>query len=245
MTDTQEVMNLIKQYLENNTVPNGFLDNVVDYVLPIFSMLVVIIGGIWTVYTYIKGKNREIDEKVLSEVYAPMFQFFVKSDSLANLKECVIDYKNDALHDWEKNITRMQKNKNGVTISCQIIAIPNFSKEDFLNMFSEVNIGLAPRELVVLFSIYRATVYMEKNETSYEKRERAVAYGKDIEYAIRKHAYVGYMTYCNKLGISGYKTDDLYEIKGDCIELKLPCLDDFKIKRKNAIPAVFGKKMKD
>lgn len=248
MTDKQEVMNLIKQYLENSVAPNGFWDNVVDYILPMFSMLVVIIGGVWTIYTYIKGKNREIDEKVLKEVYAPMFQFFVKNDSLGNLKEVDTDYEKEPIRQWASITTEYKKSKAGIRLITRCNPILNLSKSDFLDMFNEINMGVAPQELVALFSIYRATDYIAQNIEVSEEKKRAKAYEVEIEYAIRQHAYEGYMKYCRKLGISRIKKNDLFEIKRDCIRLKLRKLDEFKLdelktERKH-ITAVFGQSNK-
>lgn len=241
MNDIQEIISLLKQYLENSVAPNGLLDNVVEYVLPIFSMLVVIVGGIWTVYTYVKGKNREVNEKVLKEVYAPMFQFFVKNDALAGLKESNIDYKEEPLHEWEKRIKKTEIKKDGMQISVKSVPILNLTKKDFLDMFDEVNLGLAPQELVALFSVYKATIFTVSEGMMSKEGRRADTYRTALEYTIRKHAYEGYMKYCKKLGIVVRKRNDLFEIEDDCIKLKLPDLDDFEIRKKQHITSVFGK----
>lgn len=102
MNNYKEILSLLKQYLEKSIAPNGFWDNVVEYILPISSVLFVIIGGIWTVYTYTKAKNKETNERILAEVYLPLFQFFVTNDSLTQIGNINIDYKKDPFLIWKR-----------------------------------------------------------------------------------------------------------------------------------------------
>lgn len=225
MEQLQEILSLLKRYLEINVEPNGFWDNIVQYVLPIFSMLVVIIGGIWTIYTYIKGKNREINEKILGEVYAPMYQFFVKNDSLTDLADENVNYKEVPLLSWEKELAKESISGDEYKKFTETVPILNLSRNDFINMMDRVNIGLAPQELITLFNIYKSTNFVADDIGEGEKSQRADDYRIKIEYAIRKQAYKGYIKCCKKLGISVVKNNDLFCVKSDCIQLKLPSLD--------------------
>lgn len=227
MEQFQELFYLLQVYLHNAVAKNGFWDNVVEYWLPTFSMIVVIVGGIWTVYTYINGKNREINEKVLNEVYAPMYQFFVKNDAMADLAEGDVDYKDDPFLEWKLR-TNEEKVKDGeYMLSVKDVPVLKLTRKDFMAMFETINIGLAPQELVTLISTYTAVNYAADETGDGPKSKRAEKYRTLIEYTIRRQAYTGYMEYCKKLDIAIKTENILFDVKKDCIKLKLPELKLF------------------
>lgn len=230
MEQFQEIINLLRVYLQNAVVQNGFWDNVVEYWIPILSVLFVITGGVFTLYTYIKGKNREINEKVLGEVYSPMYQFFVKNDALTDLAEGDVDYKEEPLLEWKRRKTEeiITDGKHGLSVKA--IPVLELSRKDFVKMLDSVNMGLAPQELITLFNIYKSANFAADETGEGAKSQRANEYRTQIEYAIRKHAYIGYMKYCKKLGIEKKTENKLFDVKEDCIKLKLPILKEYENK---------------
>ena len=222
MNEIQEIISLLKQYLENSIAPNGFWDNVVEYVLPMFSMLVVIVGGIWTVYTYVKGKNKETNEKILAEVYLPLFQFFVTNDSLTQIGNIDIDYKEEPFLVWKSRKTtfKMEIGKNTRTET--VSDIMGLSRECFLESIDKINLGLAPRGLVALLSAYKSVNYaVDAFAAEEEIRNRAIKYRSELEYAIRIEAYKGYKKYHKRLGLLNGVTKDVCKICDDHIQLSL------------------------
>lgn len=222
MNDIQEIISLLKRYLENGIAPNGFWDNVVEYILPTFSMLVVIVGGIWTVYTYVKRKNKEINEKILAEVYLPLFQFFVANDSLTQIGNIDIDYKQEPFLVWKNRKTTLTMEIGKTTRTETVSDIMGLSRESFLESIEEINLGLAPRGLVALLSTYKAVNYaVDKFTGEKEINERAVKYRTELEYAIRVEAYKGYEKYHKKLGLLNGVAEDIFKICDDHIQLSL------------------------
>ncbi|MFQ7132854.1 MAG: hypothetical protein ACLRQC_11860 [Dorea formicigenerans] len=88
-----ELAIVLKQYLQSNMQPKSVLDNIVEYAIPIIGILAIVVGGGWTVYTYREKKNKEEIERILKEVYLPLFQFFVTNDTLAQINSINISYK--------------------------------------------------------------------------------------------------------------------------------------------------------
>lgn len=222
MNDIQEIISLLKQHLESSIASNGFWDNVVEYVLPTFSMLVVVVGGIWTIYTYVKGKNKEINEKILAEVYLPLFQFFVINDSLTQIRNIGIDYKQEPFLVW-KNRKAMIRMEIGKTIRTETVSdVMGLSRECFLESIDKINLGLAPRGLVALLNTYKAVNYAaDKFTEEKEINERAIKYRSKLEYAIRLEAYKGYKKYHKKLGLLNGVTENIFKICNDHIQLSL------------------------
>lgn len=227
MGQLQDISEIVKVYLEKSIEPNGFWDNVVIYVLPILSMLVVIIGGIWTIYTYIKGKNREINEKILSEVYAPMYQFFVKNDALTDFAEGNVDYKEYPLLEWMREKTVENFTDGEYNIKKEVFGILGLTRKDFIETLDSVNMGLAPQELITLYNIYKTVNYLVDHTGNGPKKDRVNDYQVSLEYTIRCHAYSGYQKYCKKIGINVSSETDLFVVKEDCIKLKLPNLENY------------------
>lgn len=227
MEQFQEIINLLQVYLQNAVAQNGFWDNVVDYWIPILSVLFVMIGGGWTLCTYIKGKNREINEQILKEVYAPMYQFFVKNDALTDLAEGNVDYKEFPLLEWKKERTEETVTEGNYKLSRKAVTVLELSRKGFIKMLDSVNMGLAPQELITLFNIYKSANFAADETGEGAKSQRANEYRTQIEYAIREHAYSGYMKYCKELGIEKKTENKLFDVKEDCIKLKIPALREY------------------
>lgn len=229
----QKIGSLLLQYLQNSVAPNSFLDNVVEYILPIFSMLVVIIGGIWTVYTYVKGKNKEENEKILEEVYSPLYQFFVINDTLAQIGNLEVNYKIEPFLEWRNEKTTITW-KSGETKTEKIKTnVLGMTREDFIEQIDKINLGLAPKGLVAIIASYKAVNYSIEHFTSdKEINDRAIEYRSELEYALRVEAYKGYKKYHKRLGLLGDTADNAFSICDDHIQLSLKelpeqCKKDF------------------
>ena len=85
----KEILDLIKtmtEYFQSQMTPQSFLDLLVQYVIPILQAIVLVGGAGAGIYKYYQSKNREINEKILSTVYAPLYNYFVKQELYCNLK---------------------------------------------------------------------------------------------------------------------------------------------------------------
>lgn len=227
MEQIQELMNLLKQYLENSIAPNGFWDNVVGYVLPIFSMLVVIVGGIWTVYTYVKGKNKETNEKILEEVYLPLYQFFVTNDAITQIGNIKTGYKENPFLEWNNRKTTVTVKAGEIKHEEIVSDVLGLTRKNFIESVNKINLGLAPKGLVALISTYNAVNYaIEHFSEDKEINQRAIEYRLELEYAFRMEAYKGYQKYHKRLGLLNGATKGVFKICDDHLELALQALPE-------------------
>lgn len=231
MEQIQETLNLLEIWLSKNIAPNGFLDNVVEYMLPIASMLTVIIGGVWTVYTYVKGKNKETNEKILENVYLPLFQFFATNDSLTQIGSIAInDYKKTPLLEWGRKLKTVKMEIGNTTVREEKSDVLGLTRAKLLEAIEKVNLGLAPKGLVALISAYKATNYAVEHFTGdNEIYRRAIDYRDELEYSLRVEAYKGYQKYHKRLGLLNGTTlgffngtkRDVFKLCKDHIQLAL------------------------
>lgn len=75
-----EILKLLKDYLQQVTAERTWLDNCVDYWIPLVGVIVLVATSLAAVYKYFREKNRDLNEKILKEVYAPLFQYIVKQE---------------------------------------------------------------------------------------------------------------------------------------------------------------------
>lgn len=214
--DIHKLIILLEEYLQKTMQPKGFLDNAVEYVLPILSMLMVILGGFWTVHTYVEGKRKESNEQILKNVYLPLLQFFLTNDTLAQIEEIKRDYKEEPLYGWERNKT---VEKSDGTTKTERISVLGMTRKNLLKQLDEVDLGLAPEELVALITSYKAISYAVDNFTT--EKNKAVDYRTEVEYALRVEAYKGYKKYCKKLGLQKRINQQVFTIEDDHIELNI------------------------
>lgn len=92
----KEILDLIKtmtEYFQSQMTPQSFLDLLVQYFIPILQAIVLVGGAGAGIYKYYQSKNREINEKILSTVYAPLYNYFVKQELYCKLKGLQRDVK--------------------------------------------------------------------------------------------------------------------------------------------------------
>ena len=64
-----EILELLKKRLQQAIVGRTWMVNFVDYWIPIIGVVVLVITPLAAVYKYFKEKNRDLNEKILKEVY--------------------------------------------------------------------------------------------------------------------------------------------------------------------------------
>lgn len=215
--DIHELILLLEQYLQNAMQTKGWLDCVVEYILPIVSMLVVIGGGIWTAWTYINGKRKESNEQVLKNVYLPLLCFFITNNTLSQIAGLKIDYKKEPLYEWES--VEVIEKSDGTKREKRTAAL-GITRKNLSEQLDKVDLKLAPAELVALITSYRAACFAVDNFKD-ESNKKAIEYRTELEYALRFEAYNGYEKYHKKLGLQKGNKQRRLSIKKDHIELDL------------------------
>lgn len=205
-------INLIK-YFQYQCEPINKLEFFVTYIIPILQILLLIFSAIAGIYKYYKSKNREIYEKNLKEVYAPLYNYFIKQELLCEL------------YGWKRDITKSPileiKRRNVVTKyfeggksqQSEVTEVLDLSKKKFIQIFKSVNCGLTDKELYTLFSMYETVEDFISGRKHDEAYCEAIELNRQLENRIREKVIRGYNYYQKKLGLSKddstfYKIDD-------------------------------------
>jgi len=218
-----ELVTVFKQYLQAQLQPMTFGQVFINYWIPIIQILVLVGGAIVGIWKYFQSKNREVDEKILNEVYAPLYNYLVKQETYRNICIPGNSYKTDpiiqlksvisntSLHYHRDKPAEMEFHKEEKTVL-------KLSKEEFLNVLNSVNIGLASQKLFTLLSIYEVIAYISSSKNKTEEQVlKASIIQEDIENRLRQEIFTGYQKYHKKLGLSNGSNGELYRVSEDQI----------------------------
>lgn len=128
----------------------------VNYILPIISLGSLMLSAIVGVYKYIRGKSLEYCEKVLKEVYSPLFQFLIRQDTVIRN----VEYLSNEGHVILCDAYILYKNENIE----EKINIGNISSEIFMSIRKNINMAIAPSNLLILINQYE-TILSIRNAT--------------------------------------------------------------------------------
>lgn len=178
------IMELLKEYLQQEIIEKTWLDYFVDYWIPIIGAVVLIITSLSAVYKYFKEKNRDLNEKILKEVYAPLFQYIIQ-------QEYIRKFFPDLTIDKYPIISLVKKKAQTENDGAEIQEI--LRKNDLLTVKKSINFGLAPENLLVLLNLYEISdSYAPQNSDEEFFR---------IQMLLRTEIIEGYLKYRNKLGL--------------------------------------------
>jgi hypothetical protein len=207
--------------------------------LSFVSLIVVIIGAFAGLYKYFKEKNREIYEKLLSEVYAPLFQYFVKQEFFREINRNGIttDYKATPVFEVTSRTTKTTWSDGKVSqTNSDPIPVLELNREVFLSVLDSINIGLAPKNLLTLLNMYKVTVYISKgNDKISEPYLKSAILQVEIENKLRKEIISGYKKYHKKLGLNSGESLDEITITDDNITFDMPVCEQEKDELKKKI----------
>lgn len=200
--------------------------DIIQAITAVVQTVLIVVGGAGALYKYVKHVREEIAFKVLSEVYAPLYAFIVRNDTFSYVANA------DQI---EKYMPFMHISRRNVTTTYDAIT-KNISQElsepspvdggsiddDFLIVCKNVNIGLAPYELLTLMNMYKTTYLLTKDYNhnpeqvpgwicSSAKVERAWVLRYRIELYLRKAIVDGYCRYSQKTNKTK-KKHELFEL---------------------------------
>lgn len=222
MNNTQQSIQLAVEYLRKVTLPASGLDLLIQYGVPIIQTLVLLGGAMAGIYKYYAVKNREINEKMLGEVYAPLYQYFVKQELFCYVTKMQRDHGDSPILEFTSE-KRKEKVSFGEqpqhTVSVSSESIIGLNRNEFLKVLDTVNIGLASKELLTLLNMYKVLVYIEgKADRTSDMYLDSTIMKVDVEKALREEIIKGYILYHKKLKLDVITTNTLYKIEGDHIE---------------------------
>ena len=223
MESLRKLIELGIKYLEQSTNPVSGFDWIIQYGLPIIQTIVLVGGAIAGLYKYYSTKNKEVNEKILREVYAPLFQYLIKQELFCFVNRFERDIEKTPILELvrEKRTYKglgTSENNYGYEVNFTTETILNLDRKEFLKVLDNVNIGLASKELFTLLSMYQVLIYIEDkyNETT-DGYLNSTIMKVDVENALRAEIIRGYNYYHKKLGLKTLETSKFYKIKGDKI----------------------------
>lgn len=223
MESLRKLIELGIKYLEQSTNPVSGFDWIIQYGLPIIQTIVLVGGAIAGLYKYYSTKNKEVNEKILREVYAPLFQYLIKQELFCFVNRFERDIEKTPILELvrEKRTYKdlgTSENNYGYEVNFTTETILNLDRKEFLKVLDNVNIGLASKELFTLLSMYQVLIYIEDkyNETT-DGYLNSTIMKVDVENALRSEIIRGYNYYHKKLGLKTLETSKFYKIKGDKI----------------------------
>lgn len=210
----EDLIQLLNEYLRTQLQPKSFLDIFIQYISPILQLSVVIGGAIAGLYKYFKTRNQETYQRLLSEVYAPLYQYFVKQELIRDLVEIEKDYKKKPIIEFSstKTITDPITNKSQSETKFYL----NLNRQELIKVLDSINIGLASKELYTLLTMYQVLVHLEESEdTDAQTKQTVEKRILNVESRLRREIILGYEKYHKKLGIKGNIENDFLILKDD------------------------------
>lgn len=241
MNGLEEITQLVIKYLEQSTQPIGALEWFNQYGVVLIQTFILVAGSLAGLYKYYSTKNKEIHEKILTEVYSPLFQYLIKQETYCFIHDLNRDISTAPILEIKTNKTTFsgriavgeQLSFNTTTSSETVLGLNRY---EFLKVLESINIGLASKELFTLLSIYQVLIYAEeKNDELSEAYLKSTIMKVDIEKAISKEIIKGYNHYHKKLGLKKLTDSQFYKIENDEIKFNYKVDDDVKNKLKSEL----------
>lgn len=198
-----------------------------------FGTIGTLIAGVAAYFKYRHEKNRQLLEKRLNEVYAPLYRIFVIQETYRKLFVPHIGFDRAPIIHTKvinKNLKKVQNGQN-IDIYEEITETDGrLTREKFFETLDKTNFGLARPKLLALISKYELLVYLEDDwkqgidwETlTHEQKQEYSNYPEIIKILdervkvarlLVKEIVDGYEETVKKLGIGiEYKSIDKYDV---------------------------------
>lgn len=223
MENYNELIELLKTYLYMNmdTPPMSVMDICITYCLPILSSILLVGTAIAGVIKYYDTKNKEIYEMILNDVYAPLYQYFVKQELYSNIHMPNRNYRETPIMEVINVKTTEKFNNEGMSSEIEKSFFLNLTREEFIRVKNNINIGLASQELLTLLNMYEVLISIESTyDKSGNEYLEATILKVDVENAIRCEVFTGYQKYYEKLKLSKITEVEFWELTDDQIVFK-------------------------
>jgi len=214
MVGVNELIELTKQFILKSLHPSGW-GIFVTYWIPIIQVLIILLGAGAGIWKYYGTKNKEINEKIINEVYAPLYQYLVKQELYRKIHKMIGDYKKSPI----LQITTTETTIRGSEIIEKSVPSCGLNRQEIIKIKESVNIGLASQEILTLLNMYEVVVQMEENYGGNTKEYTEATILKiEIENALRKEVISGYKKYHSSLGLKKISKSGLWKLTEDNIE---------------------------
>lgn len=220
MENTKTLIKLVEQVIKQGLVEPSNLDIFINYYVPILQLVLIVIGGGFALYKYIQTKNIEKYEKLLREVYSPLYMYIVKQETVRKLLKLNPKYNEVPILEITDNETNpLQLGRKTIT-----------------DMLKNINVGVASKELITLLSVYEVCIYYEDTQKkNCDLFLEATIMKVNIENKLREEILRGYKKFHKKLGVKSDINKKFYNLTNSNIEILIDVSEEEKAKLRKEI----------
>lgn len=220
MDKISQLIDSLTLYFQSQSSGLSGLEYFSVYWVPVMQLVVVLLAAIGGIFKYYQTKNKEINEKILSEVYAPLYNYFIKQElfcSLHNIPRNICEIN-------EMPILQITNRKKTVKLTGEKVEETNalgLSRQRFIDVLNNINIGLAGKELYTLLSMYEVVCYLEDKTNLSNPSDScldATFLKVQIEQSLRKEILAGYKRYNRWIVLPKIEKISFCEIDGSVIK---------------------------
>ena len=190
----KELINEAITYLSDTSQPLRVWDFIVTYIIPILGSFILIATAVAGIIKYYLEKRRIYAEKMLTEVYAPLFIYIVRQEYIRQRDFPDMKAEDVPLFSAEtmkRTISSPSINKGKFEQKSNYKNEPIISLEDFYNVEKTIDFGLVPHNLLVLLSVCQIKENTEEDLSDEQKM---------MERALKKEIIEGYLKYKKIMG---------------------------------------------
>ncbi|KKM09561.1 hypothetical protein SY88_18370 [Clostridiales bacterium PH28_bin88] len=179
-------------------------------IAPIFIAGLTALVAMWK---YFYEKNRDIYEKRLNEVYAPLYGYLVAQETFRKLYIPNVEVKTAPILTSEKSIVNTQFSLSTGKVKQETRTEAGFfDRKNFIRVLNDSNKGLARPKLLLLIKQYEVLVYLEENtQEESEQWKKATEKKVDVEYELFKEIVDGYESTVRFLRLDG--SENIYDLE--------------------------------
>lgn len=203
MNELFRLVNNLNIYLEHLAEGKSLLESIGTVWSPIITSMAIILGGGFALYKYQKAKNYDINIKVLQEVYAPLYSYFVKQETFREIACSTVSQSKSPILNIERKKTTTHIDEKSIKQTVEKISYFECTTKDFLKVLDKTNLALSSGRLVTLLNMYLVLVDMSEGD-DIKKRAKALILREKVERELRSEIISGYTKYRKKLGL-GHK----------------------------------------
>lgn len=202
-----ELLKNLNEYIISLSNPVSFWEYFATVICPIISTIALVVCGGFALYKYRASKNYDINLKILTEVYLPLYTYLVKQEIFRFIACPEISWEEVPILEIKSTKTKQTWNEQGVKVEKTTAAVCGCTRDTLLELCDSANLGLASPELVTLLNSYKVLIHITSGSINSKEKAKAAIMQEKLEIALRKEILKGYNYYHKKLKLQSSNSD--------------------------------------
>lgn len=207
----------LNEYIISQSAPISFWEYFATVICPIISTIAIVIGGGFALYKYRTSKNYDINLKILTEVYLPLYAYLVKQETFRFIACPETSWEEAPILEIKSTKTKQTWSNQGVKFEKDTAVVCGCVRDSLLEVCESTNLGLASTELVTLLNSYKVLIHITSGNINSKEKAKAAIMQEKIEIALRKEILRGYNHYHKKLKLQA-SNSDIYSVSKEQID---------------------------